>query len=552
MRRLLAMFLALVATASGASLVALAGPASAQAPAPATDDAGRGLIYDGLQLSGVDGPCPGAFALFGGVDPAASGRSQVACTHGPDPAPEGVDVRQNRPPENAVAASSPSGALAASRAVVGCYGSGPDGPRVQLLYAHSTTAPDRFADYAASFAAWAGRMDQVVNDSAAETGGSRHIRFVTDPSCQTVILDVALSSSAMGDMNTMISELRNQGYSRTDRKYVVWSDAHVYCGIAEIYSDDRADPSPGVNYNNGYAGVPGEVARIDNGCWGQPNLTEAHELMHTLGGVQPTAPNATPGYHCTDESDRLCYADGTVSAAQIRQVCAAPHEALYDCNHDDYFNTAPPPGSYLSTHWNTANSAFLTAAAPIPPPTTTTVPATTTTTRTTLPPPTTTTTTLPPTTTTTTTTTTLPPTTTTTTTVPPTTTTTTTPPTTVPPPPPAGGTPSAPNNLTASQPTRTAGVQLQWLPPTTGTVTGYRIYRGTSPYALSPLATIGVTTSYSDLSAGPQLYFYAVHALNGSNEGPPSNLTGMIGKVMTAAAAYGQLDPAPVSWSPRR
>jgi len=82
-------------------------------------------------------------------------------------------------------------------------------------------------------------------------------------------------------------------------------------------------------------------------------------------------------------------------------------------------------------------------------------------------------------------------------------------------------------------------------------VSGYRIYRGASPYALSLLATVGDTSNYGDTSAAPQLYFYVVRAFNSSGEGPPSNITGMIGKASTSTAAYGQLDPRALSWSLR-
>jgi hypothetical protein len=300
-------------------------------------------------------------------------------------------------------------------------------------------------------------------------------------------------------------------------------DANVYCGIAQVYLDDS--PGPG-NSSNGHPGVAGEVARVDKGCWGLANLTEAHELTHVLGGVQTSAPNGTAYNHCTDESDRLCYNDGTAST-----FVACPdtsHENRLDCNHDDYYSTAPPAGSYLATHWNVANSAFLTSSggsAPPPPP-----PATTTTT-TTAPPP-------PPST--------APPTTAPPTTAPPTTVAppppTTAPPATVAPPPTTApppvvqSAPSAPTGLFSTQPSGTGrGVRLFWSPP--GSIgnppfTTYRIYRGSSPLALAPLTSVAAgTTSYNDTSAVSRfVYWYAVSAVNSVGEGPLSSLTRMVAR----------------------
>jgi hypothetical protein len=109
------------------------------------------------------------------------------------------------------------------------------------------------------------------------------------------------------------------------------------------------------------------VARIDAGCWGLSSTTpvEAHEIMHTLGGVQDTSPHSTgqfpspAGGHCTDDYDVMCYDDDGSGPVTMSFPCVSTHERRFDCNHDDYFHTSPPAGSYLATHWNTANSAFL-------------------------------------------------------------------------------------------------------------------------------------------------------------------------------------------------
>jgi hypothetical protein len=89
--------------------------------------------------------------------------------------------------------------------------------------------------------------------------------------------------------------------------------------------------------------------------------------------VQPTAPHGTWNYHCSDESELMCYdddytADGLVGShgqlVPLTYTCPKRHERLLDCNHDDYFSTSPRPESWLGQHWNVADSSFLTGEGP--------------------------------------------------------------------------------------------------------------------------------------------------------------------------------------------
>ncbi len=91
-------------------------------------------------------------------------------------------------------------------------------------------------------------------------------------------------------------------------------------------------------------------------------------------------------------------------------------------------------------------------------------------------------------------------------------------------------TPAAPTNLNVVQ---TGGnqIDLSWTAPT-GTVTGYNIYRGTSPGAESATPINGstpvISTAYVDTgSSVPATYFYTVKAVNSGGPSPAS--TGITG-----------------------
>ena len=270
---------------------------------------------------------------------------------------------------------------------VPCDGDGTSGYRVQAVYAYQeklpayTTDPetgktvpgggDRFADVEADIQQWAADVSLVYRLSAAQTGGYRDIRWVTEPDghggCVAKVAKFALSAVAreedgLGQMTWDMVGAHSETDQTTpldadNRKYLTWADspydATELCGVGEDFgeSGDGQD-SPGQdNLNNG--GRP-MYARVNRHCWSDD--TAAHELTHTLGAVMSASPNHGTIGHCTDENDLMCYKDGP---ALLRYLCPKSQQFLLDCNGDDYFSTNPAPGSWLDTHWNIANSRFL-------------------------------------------------------------------------------------------------------------------------------------------------------------------------------------------------
>jgi hypothetical protein len=300
----------------------------------------------------------------------------VACTH-PDDPPPGVDVHapvatavlaaRGGASVGAVAAANAAGVPSASALAVGsnlvCDGDGVSGNRVQAMYVVEAGKPNRYAAMLASFKLWAAGVDGVFNRSAALTGGVRHLRFVTEgtaPQCTAEVENVTVPAGSLANLTTELAAVQALGYTDQHRKYLMWTDANVYCGIATLYVDPRPTQD---NFNNGYAA---SFSRVDTGCWGfgagsaEGHSVEAHELTHNLGAVQPGAPHATVLGHCTDGSDVMCYPDNPDGVTPVTQkVCPTYLDELLDCNGDDYYSTMPAVDSYLSSHWNNTSSQFL-------------------------------------------------------------------------------------------------------------------------------------------------------------------------------------------------
>jgi hypothetical protein len=107
-------------------------------------------------------------------------------------------------------------------AAVPCIGDGTSGKRVQMVYARSALAPDRYDELLPDFRAWAAEVDQAVWLSAGETGGGRHLRFVTQ-GCQLQVAEAVLTPLGEASFDQMRTELQLLGFNRADRKYMVWA-----------------------------------------------------------------------------------------------------------------------------------------------------------------------------------------------------------------------------------------------------------------------------------------------------------------------------------------
>ena len=314
-------------------------------------------------VAGPKGPecAPGLEALY--VDGA------WLCTHGNDEPPPGVDTtvlpdteqlyedRYGMDEPQVVASSGlATVATVAATTAVQCIEDGDTGPRVQLVYARAADVPSRYSAVVPLIRQYASDADDIVNTSAGRVGDGRRIRFVTNEGCEPKVANITLTDAGDDSFAKTVTELRGQGLNSNDRKYLVFVDAAVgICGLGEVYLDDRADQD---NPNN--SGRP-MYARVDTACW---QHAAAHELLHTLGAVQNSAPNSSGAGHCTDEVDVMCYKDA--AATVTKQVCTRAGQV--DCNNDDYFHPNPRSGSYLDTSWNVANSRFLSSgSAPEPP-----------------------------------------------------------------------------------------------------------------------------------------------------------------------------------------
>jgi hypothetical protein len=258
-------------------------------------------------------------------------------------------------------------------------------PGIKLIYAYPSDRADRFFQFANVLQ---GNASTISSFIAAQSGSSKTVRFDMGSSCgagyvdlQSVALPRTRSSyTSAGTINTgaLLADLQPLvATPGLRRNYLVILDTLAPAGpmgFGWLYQGGNSDtPDPSNIHNSGglFAMVFGSDGATPNSAAPtyQPGLF-MHELGHTLGAVQYSAPNSSSGgnpnstySHCFDEWDVMCYADGG-PANSLTFSCATHAGQIteeFDCGQNDYFNPTPAPGSYLATHWNTFNSVFLVA-----------------------------------------------------------------------------------------------------------------------------------------------------------------------------------------------
>lgn len=237
-----------------------------------------------------------------------------------------------------------------------CYGDGVSGKRVHVLVTYDNRSPmtnaqqDKARDLARWYVDW---IDTKINDAAQKNGDTRHIRAVHGGNCNPSVSFVALDPSQIYGVGTVQALKNLGGYQSIDRKYLIFEFYNQGCHACT--SGMVADDSPGLANLNNFTPA---YAKLKYDQWwtndpGGFNFVAGHELLHAFGAVQSSAPHATGGSHVTDGWDIMGAFPGDNS-------CPNGGYGTVDCKQDDYFNTRPPTGSYLATHFNVAtDSQFL-------------------------------------------------------------------------------------------------------------------------------------------------------------------------------------------------
>lgn len=264
--------------------------------------------------------------------------------HGSDHAAEATDDGASEPVDHAahdhgvegddadasVAAGTSGGGLPATRRRLACV---PDGGfRTVVVHARMSGASDTRGAHLGTIRSTLERSNQLVASSARASGGPAADLRVRCTSGGAI--SVASATVTSRDFDQIKRQLAAQGFDSPREKYLVFADFTSplgVAGLADLYLDDRRSLQ---NHNNGTRAMYATVF----GSRHFGTTIPLHELAHSMGAVQPSAPRGDRTAHCTGSGDVLCRG----GSSTLR----------FDRHHDSYFSTATRAGQWLHHHWN--------------------------------------------------------------------------------------------------------------------------------------------------------------------------------------------------------
>ena len=266
-----------------------------------------------------------------------------------------------------------------------------DRAQFKVVYAYAADRPNRFDGWKDALQA---NVAVVQRFLSAQDGGTKALRFDMGTACGPLYVDIQTvqlpgAGSSYADNFGAISQAvaRSLGPAGGPRNTIVLADglsgSATEYGLGETIMGSSGERSGAQNVHN-RGGLTSILFSRDGAAapgaakWGWWPEGFLHEMTHNLGAVQWGAPHSTqplggssPRYgHCWQGADVMCYVEDAGASHGMVQDCAGLPGAIaqnYDCGRDDYFNPAPPAGSYLATHWNTYDSSFLAPCGEIAP-----------------------------------------------------------------------------------------------------------------------------------------------------------------------------------------
>ncbi|MCA1834233.1 MAG: hypothetical protein ABR548_04965 [Actinomycetota bacterium] len=224
--------------------------------------------------------------------------------------------------------------------------SGGSGYYIVPIYARAIDDTDQFSSRVSTIRGVLKVGDGLVAQAAAAGHVATDMRML----CSNGVIDVQNvtlpTPKSQTDFASITSDLRNLGYNNLQLKYWVFYDDKTACGCAGMAATTDDDRLAADNLNNGNSSGAMFAVTFNT----LTASTMLHELAHTMGAVQLSAPHTTGAGHCTDGRDILCYNDG--GRYGRRFTTSRCSSEIVDCGKDDYFNARPRSGTYLSNHWN--------------------------------------------------------------------------------------------------------------------------------------------------------------------------------------------------------